>query len=166
MPKVRVKGVKNLLGFPEDMPKEEILKVLSEKFPSITDTGASQPTSDNPLDELIKDESAPPDNFRNDGTRKGEGYFGKLKRPDGRVSTEISIGVEFEDGYKEIPTLVPTLTKKEIDTLLKLDPGKDKIPEVIKRKAIDHSIKRIRSGNSPFWQEGEEIFTTETETPI
>ena len=46
---------------------------------------------------------------RTDGTKKGPGYFGELKRPDGSVSTEISVGVGFDDGEHEIPTLVPTL---------------------------------------------------------
>lgn len=49
---------------------------------------------------------------------KGLGYFGKLKRPDGNVSTELSIGVNIDGKEIEIPSLVPTLTQEEIDYLL------------------------------------------------
>ena len=40
---------------------------------------------------------------RTDGTNKGAGYFGELKRPDGSVSTEISVGVGFDDGEAFAP---------------------------------------------------------------
>jgi len=54
--------------------------------------------------------------LRQQGRReKGLGYFGKLKRPDGRVSTELSIGLtgpEFNWKETEVPSLVPTLTKE------------------------------------------------------
>jgi hypothetical protein len=56
---------------------------------------------------------------RVNGTKKGAGYFGVLKRPDGNVSTELSVGVDFGDGEEEIPLLVPTLTKTDIERLLK-----------------------------------------------
>ena len=99
---------------------------------------------------------------RNDGTLKGAGFFGELPRPDGRVSTEISMGVDFGDGEVEIPTLVPTLTKPEIDYLLNTDPNPKiwgtPIGESIKQKAIDHAIDRFKQNKNPFWEEGEEIF--------
>ena len=100
--------------------------------------------------------SSEKDSTRADGTAKGNGYFGKLDRPDGKVSTELSIGVGFEDGGREIPALVPTLTEKEVKFLLRQDP-KEHIPESIRKKAIDHAVKRIRAGKSPFWEEGDEV---------
>lgn len=83
---------------------------------------------------------------RADGTQKGAGFLGELKRPDGSVSTEISIGVEFDGQEREIPTLVPTLTKKEIDHLL----AGEAPTETIIDKAVAHARKRIDAGKSPF----------------
>ncbi|MFA6358689.1 MAG: hypothetical protein WCY09_08560, partial [Candidatus Omnitrophota bacterium] len=102
-------------------------------------------------------ESSPPvsENLRPDGTQKGTGYFGELKRPDGRVSTELSIGVNIGGKDIEIPSLVPTLDEKEKQYLL--NTPEDKIftanPEIykgIEQKAIDHAKKRIAEGKSPF----------------
>ncbi len=84
--------------------------------------------------------------LRADGTKKGPGFLGELKRPDGKVSTEISIGVELDGKETEIPTLVPTLTKDEIKHLLS---GK-KPTEAIVKKAVKHARERIALGKSPF----------------
>lgn len=55
-----------------------------------------------------------------------------------------------------MPTLVPTLTKKEIKTLLSLEDGSvDDIPEDIIEKAVQHASDRIRQGKSPFLEKGE-----------
>ena len=84
---------------------------------------------------------------RADGTHKGPGFMGELKRPDGNISTELSIGVEFDGKQHEIPMLVPTLTKKEIDHLLE-----DGEPtEAIVDKAVAHARKRMKEGKSPFY---------------
>jgi len=106
-----------------------------------------------------------PLNRRADGTQKGNGYFGKLMRPDGGYSTEISVGVQFNGKETEIPLLVPTLTKDEIDYLLNnpVDKGSkenicEKDPAMFKRilyKAIDYAKKRISNGQSPFAEPGE-----------
>ena len=57
------------------------------------------------------------------------------------------------------PTLVPTLTKKEIDFLLNLDLDQknsvEKIPDSIIDKAIKHAMKRKKEGKSPFFKSGE-----------
>lgn len=83
---------------------------------------------------------------RLDGTDKGEGYFGPLKRPDGKVSTEISIGVGFKGRETQIPTLVPTILEKEKKHLLS---GGKATPSILK-KAVSHARKRLGSGLSPF----------------
>jgi hypothetical protein len=89
--------------------------------------------------------------LRNDGTRKGRGFFGALKRPDGKVSTEISVGVDFGSGEQEIPLLVPTLAPEEVQWLLNYDAsGKGDIPPTILKKAVEHARGRIKSGMSPF----------------
>ena len=87
---------------------------------------------------------------RADGTKKGKGFLGILSRPDGGVSTEISIGVEIDGKETEIPTLVPTLTAKEKDYLLK---GKKPTRTII-RKAVTHAKERIKEGKSPFKEGG------------
>jgi hypothetical protein len=91
--------------------------------------------------------------FRNDGTPKERGFLGVLKRPDGRISTEISIGVNFDGKEMEIPALVPTLSKDEIDFLL----AGNKVSDAIVDKAIKHAIKRLNQGKSPFFQKDEKI---------
>lgn len=96
---------------------------------------------------------------RADGTEKGSGYFGVLKRPDGGVSTELSMGIMIDNKETEVPLLVPTLTKKEVNLLLALDP-KDKtffqkIPESIIKKAVDFANYRISQNKSPFASEDE-----------
>jgi hypothetical protein len=91
---------------------------------------------------------------RPDGTDKGRGWMGEIKRPDGNVMTEISIGVGINGKEVDIPLIVPTLTKKEINWLKNNDPEDkafmDKIPKGIIEKAVDHASKRIKEGNSPF----------------
>jgi predicted transcriptional regulator len=88
---------------------------------------------------------------RADGTPKGKGFLGELKRPDGKVSTELSIGVTMDGKETEIPALVPTLTKKEIDSLL----SGEKPSKTIIDKAVSHAKERIKQGKSPFAQAGE-----------
>jgi hypothetical protein len=90
------------------------------------------------------------DTIRADGTKKGTGFLGPLKRPDGMTMTEYSVGVNIDGKDVEIPTLVPTLTQDEIDSLLNLPDG-DKPPRAIINKAIDHARNRIKNNKSPFW---------------
>jgi hypothetical protein len=98
---------------------------------------------------------------REDGTKKGSGFFGALKMTDGsnRVATEISIGVEIGGKETEIPTLVPTLTKKQVDHLLS---GGRPTKEIVD-KAVKHARKRIASGKSPFASDVESQKATSAE---
>lgn len=93
---------------------------------------------------------------RNDGTKKGKGYFGELKMKDGsnNIATEISIGVNIDGKEIEIPTLVPSLSSSEKDWLLKgNDPNdRSKIGDIIANKAIKHARERINEGKSPFYE--------------
>lgn len=86
---------------------------------------------------------------RPDGTPKGKGYLGELTRPDGGVMTEYSVGIEIDGQERDIPTIVPTLTKKELELLLNLNDG-DKIPKSILDKAVEHAQKRIADGKDVF----------------
>ena len=96
---------------------------------------------------------------RPDGTQKGKGYFGELKRPDGSISTEISMGVGIDGKEVEIPLIVPSLSKEELDYLLKT-PIKSKrffddMPPAIIQKAMEHATMRIDQNKSPFAGPGE-----------
>ncbi len=95
---------------------------------------------------------APDFGKRIDGTQKGLGFFGPLQRPDGDISTELSIGVGFDDRETEIPLLVPTLNQQEIDFLLS---GGEATQEIT-GKAVSNARQRIGQGLSPFAQEGEQ----------
>ena len=94
---------------------------------------------------------------REDGTNKGSGWLGEIKNPyanDGRFSTELSIGVNLGGKDVLIPLIVPTLTKDELDIVLKSDAGVkgyELVPESIVDKAVDFSINRIKDGKSPFF---------------
>jgi hypothetical protein len=90
---------------------------------------------------------------RRDGTAKGEGYFGLLSRPDGGVSTEISVSTDALGG-REFPLLVPTLTPEEVTTLLSIpmdDPDFfQKLPPQILMKAQAFAEQRAKYGAGPF----------------
>ncbi len=83
---------------------------------------------------------------RQDGTSKGRGFLGELKRPDGGVSTEITVGVNIDGKETEIPTLVPTLTTPEINSLLRGNRPSDAIVQ----KAVEHAKLRMSQGKSVF----------------
>ena len=91
---------------------------------------------------------------RPDGQAKGAGFFGELKRPDGEISTEISMGVGIDGKETLIPLIVPTLTKSELNYLLKSDVKSktffQKMPESIINKAVDHAVSRMNANKSPF----------------
>lgn len=89
---------------------------------------------------------------REDGSAKGNGFFGVLKRPDGKVSTELSVDMDFGEGKESFPLLVPTLNKKEIDHLL----SGEKPTNDIYNKAIDFYQARKRAGLPAFASPEEE----------
>jgi len=89
--------------------------------------------------------------LRPDGTRKGFGWLGPKKLPDGKVATEYSIGVGLDGKETDIPTLVPTLSGDEVSMLINdIIPNKKPIPETIIRKAVNHAKQMIAQGKSPF----------------
>ena len=89
------------------------------------------------------------DLYRKDGSRKGKGFLGPLLFKDGRTSTELSIGVNFDGKEQEIPTLIPTLHPYEIAHLLQgLAPTED-----IVRKAIEHARRRQQQNLPVFFQD-------------
>ena len=97
---------------------------------------------------LVEDKN--PYGYRPDGTKKGRGFLGEIRTPKGDIMTEYSIGVNLDGKEVDIPTLVPTLTKQEIE-FLKTQPSPNKIPKTIMDKAINHAVSRMRKGQSPFY---------------
>lgn len=103
------------------------------------------------FDAFVTERIKAPFGRRRDGTPKGTGFLGELQRPDGRVSTELSVGIEMDGEEVDVPALVPTLTRKEVMFLVNdFKPGKDKIPRGIVRKARDHAVARRKAGISAF----------------
>lgn len=89
---------------------------------------------------------------RKDGSEKGLGFFGVLKRPGGGISTELSIGVNIGGDEVEIPMIVPGLTKSELDYLLE---GGGPTRAIVD-KAVRNAKRRMSRGISPFAGEGEQ----------
>lgn len=90
--------------------------------------------------------------------RKGLGYFGELKRPDKRISTELSMSVNIDGKETEIPSLIPNLTRFEIDYLL----AGNKPTEDIIQKAVKYARQRMTEGKDVFAQKGEQYPIPET----
>ena len=88
---------------------------------------------------------------RPDGTEKGSGFLGELPIKGGGVMTEYSIDVNIDDKDMLIPSVVPTLTKKQMDHLL----NGGEVTKDIADKAVKHAIERMKQNKSPFYQEGE-----------
>ena len=83
---------------------------------------------------------------REGGELKGKGFLGLLPHKGNKVSTEISIGVPINGKEMDIPSLVPTLSKDQIQWLLD---GKKPTREIV-AKASDFAKKRIKEGKSVF----------------
>lgn len=90
---------------------------------------------------------------RLDGTPKGNGYFGPIKRPDGDVSTELSFDFDQDGRNIAAPLLVPTLSIDEINHLLSGAKPTDSIYD----KAQNHALERIKAGK-PTWALPDEIY--------
>lgn len=96
----------------------------------------------------------PADMLRPDGSLKGKGFFGELKRPNGGKTTELSI----ESDGMMFPLVVPTLSKPELDYLLSKDPDpQDRSPifNSIYDKAYKFALERKKKG-LPFFATKEE----------
>ena len=92
--------------------------------------------------------------LRPDGTHKGPGWKGLLKRPgpNGGVSTEIAMGVGIDGKETLIPLIVPTLSKEEQRLVLTtpMESMARTVPESLMMKAAAHAKMRMRAGQSPF----------------
>ena len=92
--------------------------------------------------------------LREDGTPKGKGWLGELQHISGNPASEISIGVNIGGKETLIPTIVPNLTKTEIDYMMNSPVGpelfKTPMGRQIRDKAAKFAMERMRQGLSPF----------------
>lgn len=84
--------------------------------------------------------------MRKDGTPKGIGYFGEVRRGNRDPSTELSIGVDFDGRQQLIPSMVPTLSRQEIGHMASGGEMTDPIVD----KAVAHARDRHSIGKSAF----------------
>ena len=112
------------------------------------------PPNPQALAAALRNQQPASDMVRKDGTQKGMGWLGPMKRPDGKVSTELSVGVNLGGKETELPLMVPGLNEMELTYLLSNDPQnpefQSKMPPTIMQKALDHAQKRMSQGLSPF----------------
>lgn len=94
--------------------------------------------------------------LRNDGTRKGYGFFGpiSLRDKNGKVfnnkfATEISVGVNINGKEIEIPTIVGSLTPEERKWITTEGNDPRRNPAIM-QKAIESAKSRMAKGLSPF----------------
>lgn len=81
---------------------------------------------------------------------KGSGWLGPFRNKSGNEVTEYSIGVEMDGEEVLIPTLVPGLTKDEINQVLIASEYGEMPRQSIILKAISHAQKMRSEGKSPF----------------
>lgn len=101
-----------------------------------------------------------PYTVREDGTTKGQGFFGPVRHASGHDATELSIsdGPPTSRAYTDkndmlYPSMVPTLTQDELNTVLG---GGDRFPESVYDKAEAYARGRLAAGKSPFAGPGEQ----------
>lgn len=100
-----------------------------------------------------------PEDKRPDGSQKGRGFFGPLRRPDGGTMTEYSVGFNIDGREVDVPVLVPTLNAREVRAVLNAKEG-EQLPGTVYAKAQAFARDRLAQGLSPFARPEEEgMFT-------
>ena len=97
---------------------------------------------------------------RTDGTAKGQGYFGTVKRLDNsnNFSSELSTDDPVEGKSMLHPLMVPTLSHSELSYLLDDKAKRSKQLEgSIYDKAATHASTRLKSGLSVWAMPGEQF---------
>lgn len=130
----------------EDRYLSALTAVQFPDTPVEPDTPAEQPTMLAAGPSSTATDALPGYGLRPDGTKKGNGWLGPLKMKDGSVMTELTMGVNIDGMETDIPTIVPTLSKQEIDHLLSGKPATDAIVD----KAVSHAKMRMAQGFSPY----------------
>lgn len=91
------------------------------------------------------------------GPPKGLGYFGPLTRPDdpNTVMSEYSLNGDINGKPTEYPSIVPTLSKDELTSILNSKEGQP-LPQSVLQKAQAYATQRVNAGQSPFAEWGEQ----------
>jgi hypothetical protein len=94
----------------------------------------------------------PADWYRRDGSLKSlKGWLGPLTLPNGQVATEYTMSFSDVLGGMDIPSLVPTLSKEEIDLMVNdIIPNGKKPPQSVINKMIEHAEMMTAYGKSVF----------------
>lgn len=135
----------------------KVLKITEEEV--VSRFGASPNNKKSTKKTTQKD--VPADMYRQDGSIKSaQGFLGPIKADSGKTMTEFStdLGDEFDT---QIPTIVPTQPKENIDYMKSMKPGQgwdmnNPIEQNIIQIARQHAKERISAGKSPFYVDGEE----------
>lgn len=93
---------------------------------------------------------------RPDGSQKGAGFLGVLRRPDGGVMSEYSMSTDDLQKH-DFPSLVPTLSQDEVAQILRLQEGQP-MPPAIMHKALRFAMERQQAGKPLFAQDGEQDY--------
>lgn len=107
--------------------------------------------------EMFKKKEKPNYGPRIDGTPKGVGFFGPLHKGS-EVVTEYATTVNIDGKETLIPTVVPTLSKGELDSVVNEATGgkrDNKMWKSVIDKSVEHAKMRIKQGRSPFLEDGE-----------
>ena len=108
-------------------------------------------------DMLVSKKKEQSSNYRADGTKKSQvGFLGPVEnKVEGGTMTEVSIGTEVNGEEMQIPTMVPTLSKEEVELLsnMQIEGNAKNIPDSIVEKAIAHAQQRIADNKSPFYSD-------------
>tara|TARA_R110002126_G_scaffold95864_2_gene224793 strand:+ start:3938 stop:4366 length:429 start_codon:yes stop_codon:yes gene_type:complete len=104
-------------------------------------------------------EELDPNIFRSDGSKKSaRGFLGPVQHSNGRTMTEVSVGVPINGEEMEIPLFVPGMPQEELDMLsnMEIEGNAKNFPRTSMLRAIEHAMRRLEEGKSPFYQDGEE----------
>mgnify|MGYP007071606446 CR=1 FL=1 len=87
---------------------------------------------------------------RPNGTKKGKGFLGEVKRPDGTVMTEVTTKMNVDGKDLEFPLITKNSTKEDLEYLKKADlKSTDFIknaPAGMVDRAITHAMNRKKAG--------------------
>lgn len=94
--------------------------------------------------------SMPDYGTRPNGTKKGKGFMGEIKRPDGSIMTEVTTGYEIDGKEVDLPLITKYSTKEDIEFLKRAN-LKDKnflnnAPAGLEDRAIRHAMDRKKAG--------------------
>jgi len=91
-----------------------------------------------------------PDKQRPDGSMKGSGWLGVHKTPSGSDVTEYSVGIEIDGKQMDIPTMVPGLTKAEVEQVITAAEYGEFPNRSVMDKAVSHARKMLAAGKSVY----------------